>query len=89
MYLEFFNITLAKGNELPKFMHNSDIISLDQYLINNQLLTTRSAHLPFDVSRTSPKIKFKAKLNGKHVNSYIYSSYECLGLRVSEKAYKP
>ena len=53
------------------------------------MLTTRSALIPVDISRTSPKIKFKAKLNGKPVNSFIYSSYECLGLRVTEKAHKP
>ena len=70
-------------------MQSSDVIALDQYIVYNQLLTTRSGLIPVDITRSSKKINFIVKLNGKPVNSYIYSSFECLGLKVKEKSYKP
>ena len=66
-------------------MQSSDVIALDQYIVYNQLLTTRSGLIPVDITRSSKKINFIVKLNGKAVNSYIYSSFECLGLKVKDK----
>lgn len=62
---------------------------MEQYVVYNQLLNSRSTVIPIDVSRPSTKMKFKVKFNGKPVNSYLYSSFECTGIKVTEKAHLP